>query len=83
MSNYYVEPDKEKIYNEVIPSNIFESHIIAGDMNKSQTDIQKIYNIYHIKNISNEIKKLDVEYKLSGHPIVIFKKTLKVALINE
>ncbi len=41
MSNYYVEPDKEKIYNKVIPSNIFESNIITGDMNKSQADLKK------------------------------------------
>ena len=41
MSNYYVEPDKEKIYNEVILSNIFEADIIAGNMNKSLTASKK------------------------------------------
>ena len=64
----------KKVYNEVILSNIFESDIIAGDMNKSQTDLKKIYNIYHIKNIGNEIKKIDIVHKLSDHQIVIFKK---------
>ena len=41
MPNIYVEPDKETIYNEVMLSNIFESDIIEGDMNKSQKDLKK------------------------------------------
>ena len=71
MLNIYVGPDKEKTFIEVILSNIFEADIIAGDMNKSQTGLKKTYNIYHTKNTGNEIKKIDVEHKLSNHPIVI------------
>ena len=57
--------------------------MIAGDMNNSQTNLKKIYNIYHIKNIGTQIKKIYVDHKISDHPIIIFKKKLNVALLNE
>ena len=58
MSNIYIEPEKENKFNEIIPTNIFESDTIAGDLNKAKTDYTKIYNVYHIKNIGEQEKKL-------------------------
>ena len=57
--------------------------MIAGDLNNSQTNLKKIYNIYHLKSTGTQIKKIDINHKISEYPIIIFRKALNVALLNE
>ena len=33
-------------------------------------------NVYHIKNVGNEIEKIQIIKKISEYPMVIFEKTL-------
>ena len=75
ISTAYVEPDLDKDPT-ILPQNIYESHIFGGDLNKMKTGFKITSNVYHIKNLGNEIEKIQIIKKISDHPMVIFEKTL-------
>ena len=48
--NIYLESDKENEFKIIIPD--LNADIRAGDMNRSNTNLEKIYEgIYHTKNL--------------------------------
>ena len=66
ISSVYLEPDANIIN---IPEDIFDSDIIAGDLNNAETGLQKD-GIYHFKGIEN-IRTIQINKKISDHDIKI------------
>ena len=82
ISNIYLEPDKKDEYEEIIPEGIRNADCIAGDLNKAETGMTIHANVYHTYNIGEKIETIQVDHKISDHPILIFKKRVKIP-INE
>ena len=80
ISTAYVEPTLDKD-PKILPENIYESHIFAGDLNKMKTCFKTLSNVYHIKNIGNEIENIQVIKKISDHPMIIFEKKIPIKRI--
>ena len=80
ISNIYLEPDKEKVFEEIIPEAIRNSDCIAGDLNKAKTGMTVHSNVYHVYNIGEKIETIEIDHKISDHPILIFKKRINLPL---
>ena len=78
----YVEPDSCHI-SDILPHYVMQADIFAGDLNKMQSGLKIINNVYHIKNIGELTEKIEVIKKISDHPILIFKKQLPFLKSNE
>ena len=83
VSNIYLEPDKESKYEEIIPEGIRNAECIAGDLNKAKTGMTIHLNVYHIHNLGEKIETIEVDHKISDHPILIFKKRACIPLNEE
>ena len=44
----YIEPDNQ-LNKRIIPEEIWDSHILGGDLNKMSSNLPIIERIYHIK----------------------------------
>ena len=82
ISNIYLEPDKENSYEELIPEAIRNADCIGGDLNKAETGMAIYSNVYHTYNLGEKIETIQVDHKISDHPILIFKKRLNIPLIE-
>ena len=82
ISNIYLEPDKENSYEELIPEGIRNADCIGGDLNKAETGMAIHSNVYHTYNLGEKIETIQVDHKISDHPILIFKKRLNIPLIE-
>ena len=80
ISNIYLEPDKERKYEETIPEAIRNADCIAGDLNKAETGWEIHSRIYHIFNLGEIIDTIHVDHKISDHPILIFRKRINIPL---
>ena len=75
ISTAYVEPELDK-RNDIIPENILNAEIFAGDLNKMNSGLEIKSNVYHIKNIGEFLEEIKTIKKISDHPILIFKKVI-------
>ena len=71
----YVEPEKEHII-DILPENIINSEIFAGDLNKMKTGLETTAKVYYIKNVGTQKTKIEVIKKISDHPIIIYEKNI-------
>ena len=71
----YVEPEKEHII-DILPENIINSEIFAGDLNRMKTGLETTAKVYHIKNMGIQKTKIEVIKKISDHPIIIYEKNI-------
>ena len=78
----YVEPDQDS-NPQIIPKDIWESTIFAGDLNKMNSNLTKIENVYHLKNIGVFQEKIIVPNIISDHQILIFTKEIPIPLNQE
>ena len=74
IANIYLEPDKQNSYEELIPEGVRNADYIGGDLNKAETGMSIHSNIYHTHNLGEKIETIQVDHKISDHPILIFKK---------
>ncbi len=74
ISNIYIEPDM-KDHIEIIPQEILQADIIAGQLNKMSTNMD-INGVYHTKNIGHLKKKINQPKGISDHYILIYQKVL-------
>ena len=70
ISSVYIEPDMVNHATEVIPQDIMQSDIIAGDMNKAITTLNKIANVYHLSPNITPLTINQLHRKISDHPII-------------
>ena len=82
IASIYVEPDNENNYETLIPEQIQNSTIIGGDMNNADTKMKRYSKIYHVQNIGEITKTIDIPKKISDHPILIFQREMKIHIIN-
>ena len=82
IASIYVEPDNENNYETLIPEQIQNSTIIGGDMNNADTKMKRYSKIYHVQNIGEITKTIDIPKKISDHPILIFQREMKIQIIN-
>ena len=78
----YVEPTEQNNF-DILPKNIIESNIFSGDLNKMNSGLIIIENVYQIKNIGELVEKIKVPKKISGHPILIFQRELPFKKADE
>ena len=79
ISNIYLEPNGEL---DDINKTIFDSDIIAGDMNNANSELNKT-DVFHLKNIEvTEVVKLD-NNTLFDHPILLGKIKYETNILNE
>ena len=67
----------------IIPEEIWDSHILGGDLNKMSSNLPIIERIYYIKNVITHKETIRVPNKISDHPILIFSTTIPIPLKNE
>ena len=77
----YLEPSEETNLN-IIPKNIIESNLFSGDLNKMNSGLTIVENVYHIKNLGELVKTIKVPKKISAHQIIIFQKVLSFKRLN-
>ena len=82
ISTTYVEPNEENNLT-IIPQQIWDSPILAGDLNKMPTQLTKIEKVYHVKNIGELKEKIVVPNLVSDHKILIFSKEIPIPLNKE
>jgi len=82
ISSIYVEPDNQH-NKSIIPEEIWDSHILGGDLNKMSSNLPIIERIYHIKNLGTHKETIRVPNKISDLPILIFSTTVPIPLKNE
>ena len=58
------EPERDHII-DVLSENIIKTEIFLGDLNKLKSVLKIISNVYHIKNIGEQIEKIEVIKKIS------------------
>ena len=78
----YLEPENENNYEKLIPEHIQNSTILGGDMNNADTKMKLQAKVYHFQNIREIIQTINIPKKKSQHPILIFKKEIKILIIN-
>ena len=71
ISSVYVDPDNQH-NKSIIPEEIWDSHILGGDLNKMSSNLPIIERIYHIKNIGTHKETIRFPNKISDHPILIY-----------
>lgn len=77
ISSLYLEPGGDI---NTIPEELFDSDIIAGDLNKAETGLNKD-GVYQFKGIVN-IQTIKINNKISDHDIKIGQATIRLK-INE
>ena len=82
ISTAYVEPNEEDNL-AIIPQQIWESPIFAGDLNKMPTMLTKIEKVYHVKEMGELKEKIVVPNLISDHKILIFSKVIPIPLSQE
>ena len=70
LSSVYVEPDMENHAYEVIPQDIINADILAGDMNQANTTFKKIANVYHFSSNITPLTTNQIPKQISDHPII-------------
>ena len=78
----YVEPIEENNL-AIIPQQIWDSPILAGNLNKMPTQLTKIEKVYHVKNMGELKEKIVVPNLVSDHKILIFSKEIPIPLNKE
>ena len=73
ISGVYLEPKGDK---KNIPEEIFDSNIIAGDLNEFKSELNR-YGVYHYKNIKI-LSELKINNKISDHNILFGEALINV-----
>jgi hypothetical protein len=81
IASAYLEPDQEKNI-DLIPQDVRDADIFAGDLNDAQTNFVKYSKVYHIKNTGDLIKTIELPNHISDHPILIFNKSTYIETKN-
>ena len=76
----YIEPGREGEYESLIPESIKNANIIAGDLNRTETPLEKI-GVYHLKNMKL-IKEIKLNKKILDHPIIITEIAMNTSKLN-
>ena len=67
---------------EIIPQEIINSNIIAGDLNKMNTSMNKD-GVYQTNNIGKLIKRINQPKGSSDHYILLYEKELDIPIDNK
>ena len=51
-------------------------------MNNADAKMKRYSKIYHVQNIGEITKTIDIPKKISDHPILIFQREMKIHIIN-
>ena len=70
----YLEPDKEKSYEELILEGVRNSDCIGGDLNKADTGMEINSNVYHKYNLGEKQETILVDIKYLIIPNSFSKK---------
>lgn len=68
ISTGYVESELEK-RNDIIPENILNAEIFAGDLNKMNSGLEIKSNVYNIKNIGEFLEEIKT---IKKYQIILF-----------
>ena len=81
LASIYIEPGRENEYKTLIPATIRESNIIAGDLNNTNTPLEKV-GVFHYKNMKY-VKEIKLNRKILDHPIIITEIMMNTLKLNQ